>query len=114
MAPGHSEFNLLKRWFSLSRLNASAVMESATTFRSEKVGATPQRGTFPLVYLISCKYLADLKNFFGSPAIFRVSLPKDCTQPVHEERQVRDSAKLSPEGFDLGVEGFGRGVGGAL
>ena len=30
--------------------NASAVMESATTSRSEKVGTTPRRGTFPLSF----------------------------------------------------------------
>lgn len=42
--------------------------------------------------------------FFGSPAIFRVPLPKDPAQPEHEERQIGHPSQLSPEAFHLGVE----------
>lgn len=41
---------------------------------------------------------------FGSPAIFRVPLPKDPAQPEHEERQIGHPSQLSPEAFHLGVE----------
>lgn len=40
----------------------------------------------------------------GSPAIFRVPLPKDPAQPEHEERQIGHPSQLSPEAFHLGVE----------
>lgn len=42
--------------------------------------------------------------FLGSPAIFRVPLPKDPAQPEHEERQTGHPSQLSPEAFHLGVE----------
>ena len=64
MATGQSLFNRLKRLFSLPILNASAVMESATT---TKVGGrgdnTTTRNISFLIYLISCKLFPYLKDF---------------------------------------------------
>ena len=40
----------------------------------------------------------------GSPAIFRVPLPKDHAQPEHEERQIGYPSQLCAEAFHLGVE----------
>lgn len=49
-------------------------------------------------------FLYEDGEMYGSPAIFRVPLPKDPAQPEHEERQIGHPSQLSPEAFHLGVE----------
>ena len=53
-------------------------------------------------------------RFPGSPAIFRVPLPKDHAQPEHKERQIGHPSQPSPKAFHLGVERFCGSVGGAF
>ena len=53
-------------------------------------------------------------RFPGSPAIFRVPLPKDHAQPEHKERQIGHPSQLCAEAFHLGVERLGRSICGPL
>ena len=52
-------------------------------------GITQFRQKYPATFQIG---LENRQKNFGSPAIFRVPLPKDHAQPVHEEREVGHSA----------------------